>query len=160
MQKIGFGGGCHWCTEAVFQQVLGVDKVQQGWIASSGLYQDFSEAVIVYFNPTTIELEILVGIHLSTHSCTALHKMREKYRSAIYYFEEGQKEELEEIMTRYKLEFDDEIITQVLPFSSFKENVEKYQNYYLKNAEGQFCQRYIHPKMETLRQKFSKYSTV
>ena len=47
MKKIGFGGGCHWCTEAIFQALNGVESVEQGWISSLNPYDTFSEAVIV-----------------------------------------------------------------------------------------------------------------
>ena len=62
--KIGLGGGCHWCTEAVFQSLKGVARVQQGWIASEGENTAFSEAIIVKYDPKTIDLKTLVAIHL------------------------------------------------------------------------------------------------
>jgi len=60
MKKIGFGGGCHWCTEAVFQHVEGVEKVEQGWIASVAPHDRLSEAVIVHFNTTKVKLCIIL----------------------------------------------------------------------------------------------------
>ena len=94
ISKVGFGGGCHWCTEAVFQQIRGVSKVDQGWIASVVPHDTFSEAVIVHFDPRIIKLDQLIEIHLKTHSCTSSHPMRSKYRSAVYYFESIQKSRL------------------------------------------------------------------
>ncbi len=90
MEKIGFGGGCHWCTEAVFQALIGVEKVEQGWIASEGENDSFSEAVIVHFDESTIDLSTLTAIHLFTHSCTSEHSMWKKYRSAVYTFSNKQ----------------------------------------------------------------------
>ena len=84
--KIGFGGGCHWCTEAVFQSLIGVEKVEQGFVASFNLHNELSEAVIVHFNHKRISLQTLIEIHLLTHSSTSDHAMRKKYRSAIYTF--------------------------------------------------------------------------
>ena len=86
ISKIGFGGGCHWCTEAIFQSLIGVENVQQGWIASNGDNSSFSEAVIVEYNATIIPIEVLIEIHLHTHKSTSSHSMRKKYRSAIYVF--------------------------------------------------------------------------
>lgn len=86
IQKIGFGGGCHWCTEAVFQNLKGVNHVAQGWIASDENNTAFSEAVVVEFNPPKINLKTLIEIHLATHKSTSNHSMRKKYRSAIYVF--------------------------------------------------------------------------
>lgn len=156
MVKIGFGGGCHWCTEGVFQSLLGVDEVQQGWIASDGANSSFSEAVIVSFNEAIISLEVLIAIHLHTHASTANHSFREKYRSAIYTFSEGQVTDALKAIEKVQKDFDKRIITQVLPFSSFKLNSENYLNYLYSRRDNAFCKRYIHPKLSLLRSKFSK----
>lgn len=76
--KIGLGGSCHWCTEAIFQSLIGVLKVEQGWISSEKGNTSFSEAVIVYFDDSIMSLNTLIEIHLYTHSCTSNHSMREK----------------------------------------------------------------------------------
>lgn len=156
MEKVGFGGGCHWCTEAVFQTLKGVEKVEQGWIASEGKNDSFSEGVIVHFDKSKISLDILIAIHLYTHSCTSEHSMRKKYRSAVYTFSKMQTEDVQNIIEQFQPEFDKTIITQVLPFVAFKENKEQYQNYYLKNSENQFCKTYINPKFRLLMRQFSK----
>ncbi len=160
MNKLGFGGGCHWCTEAVFQALKGVAKVEQGWIASTGIHTTFSEAVIVHFDPVVIDVATLTAIHLHTHSCTSQHPMRTKYRSAIYTFFDNQIAAVTTALSDLQEDFDEPIITQVLPFKSFKENEEQYQNYYLKHADKQFCTTYIHPKLQLLRQQFSEYYEV
>ena len=85
VETIGFGGSCHWCTEAIFQSLIGVETVQQGWISSKPPNETLSEAVLVSFNPNQISIEILIEVHLLTHSCTSEHSMRGKYRSAVYY---------------------------------------------------------------------------
>lgn len=54
--EIGFGGGCHWCTEAMFQILIGIDNVKQGWIASDGANTAFSEAIVVTYDPNLIDL--------------------------------------------------------------------------------------------------------
>lgn len=63
VDKIGLGGGCHWCTEGIFQSLSGVQKVEQGWIASEGTSSEYSEAVIVYFYSEEIDLKRLIEIH-------------------------------------------------------------------------------------------------
>ena len=85
--ETGFGGGCHWCTEAVFQSLRGIVRVRQGFIAADPPYDGFSEAVAVAWDPVRISLEDLVAVHLATHASTSMHKMRGKYRSAIYVHE-------------------------------------------------------------------------
>jgi len=151
MNKIGFGGGCHWCTEAVFQHVDGVQKVEQGWIASSDEDDYFSEAIIAYFDPTIVTLKNLIHVHLQTHSATSNHIFRKKYRSAVYTFSSNQYEKALDILEDYRRNFNKEIITRAMPFRAFKSNVEKYQNYFIKNSENQFCQRYIVPKLNEYR---------
>ncbi len=86
LTQIAFGGGCHWCTEAVFQTLIGIENVKQGWISSTNENNSFSEAVIVYFDAEKVELKTLIEIHLLTHKSKSNHSMRNKYRSAVLLF--------------------------------------------------------------------------
>ena len=155
LTKIAFGGGCHWCTEAVFQSLIGVEKVEQGWVASTAKNNTFSEAVIVYFNKSKIDLKTLIQIHLSTHKSTSNHSFRNKYRSAIYYVDAHQQEKSKEIIEELQPNFDAKIITQILEFKNFKPSTEEFQNYYQQNPEKPFCEKYINPKLTFLVEKFS-----
>jgi len=156
LTKIGLGGSCHWCTEAIFQSLKGVTDVQQGWISSKE-YPTFSEAVIVNFDPTFITLEVLIEIHLRTHSSTSNHSMREKYRSAIYVFSEEQFLQSSKILTSLQIHFSKPLITDVQNFDTFKLNTENYLNYYHKNPDKPFCRNVIDPKLQELRKQFSKF---
>lgn len=155
--KIAFGGGCHWCTEAVFQFLKGVEKVEQGFVASTKENSSFSEAVIVHFNPDLITLNTLIEIHLHTHKSMSNHSMRKKYRSAIYTFSDQQKIKAEAIIEKFQSEFENKIITTVYPFSEFKHSIEALQNYYQKNPNKPFCETFINPKLLLLLDKFSDY---
>ena len=152
LSKIALGGGCHWCTEAVFQSLRGVEKVEQGFIASYGEHSLFSEAVIVHFLPEKISLEELIEVHLMTHRSNVAHSMRHIYRSAIYVFHQEQKEAATLSLEKYK-ELDPKIITEVLVFKEFKPSRKEIQDYYLKDPQKPFCQRYIVPKLENLKEK-------
>ncbi|MFK7031019.1 aldo/keto reductase [Flavobacterium oreochromis] len=156
LEKIGFGGSCHWCTEAIFQSLKGVEKVKQGWIRSKNQNQNFSEAIVLYYDPKLISLPLLIEIHLHTHSCTSNHSMREKYRSAIYYFNKNDKEYALNTIKQLQKDFQDKIITQVLPFLEFKLNVQEQLNYYHSNPEKPFCENIINPKLRYLIKNFSK----
>ena len=156
LTKIAFGGGCHWCTEAVFQALIGVEKVEQGWVSSTENNNTFSEAVIVHFNMEKINLKTLIEIHLLTHKSTSNHSMRTKYRSAIYYFSHQQKEESLKIIEKLQGSFKDDIITKALAFKVFKPSTEEFQNYYQSNPDKPFCKNYINPKLKFLLHKFSK----
>jgi peptide-methionine (S)-S-oxide reductase len=157
MDKIALGGGCHWCTEAVFQALKGVKKVEQGYVASTDKNSTFSEAVVVHFNSELISLQTLIEIHLHTHKSTSAHSMREKYRSAIYTFSNEQKTKAQTILNILQTEFKNQLITKVYPFSEFKASRQAIQNYYKKNPEKPFCERFINPKLKLLIDKFSSH---
>jgi len=153
LSKIALGGGCHWCTEAVFQSLKGVEKVEQGFVASEGEHTSFSEAIIVHFYPKDISLQQLIEVHLVTHKSSSNHSMRYKYRSAIYTFHRLQKQEANRTLTGFKKQ-NSKIITQVLAFREFEPSREQIQNYYLKDPQKPFCERYISPKLESLEKNF------
>lgn len=152
--KIAFGGGCHWCTEAVFQSLKGIEKVEQGFVASTGSDNSFSEAIIVYFDPSVIPLKILIEIHLYTHKSTSQHSMRGKYRSAIYVFSDTQSRKAILILKKLQEKFEHKLITKVYPFGQFKPTDERFANYYYNNPDKPFCQSYINPKLQLLLERF------
>ncbi len=156
IDKIGFGGGCHWCTEAYFQSLKDVEFVEQGWICSIPPNDTFSEAVIVHYNSEKIPLEVLIAIHLRTHASTKAHSFREKYRSAVYVFD-GKIEETQKLISNCQRYFDENIITQALIFKDFKVNTVEQRDYYKKNKEGVFCGRYIFPKLQMIEIEFKDY---
>ncbi|MBA6153533.1 peptide-methionine (S)-S-oxide reductase [Gelidibacter maritimus] len=155
--KIGFGGGCHWCTEAIFQSLVGVEKVEQGFVASINSNNSLSEAVIVHFNRKCITLKTLIEIHLLTHSSRSSHSMRQKYRSAIYTFDTSQEEAVNSLMVKFQNHFNEKLITKVLPFRYFEASRENFINYYFKNPKKPFCETFIDPKLKLLLQQFSQY---
>lgn len=158
IQKIAFGGGCHWCTEAVFQSLIGVENVAQGWVQSTDENDSFSEAVIVTFDASVIPLKVLVEIHLRTHKSTVQHSMRKKYRSAIYFYNEAQQIEATEILLQLQTGFEANIITQVLPFVAFRASREAITNYYYSNPRKPFCEQFINPKLKLLLNEFSEFT--
>lgn len=155
MEEIGFGGSCHWCTEAIFLSLKGINAVRQGWIAADGPNMTFSEGVIVEYNPEVITLYTLIAIHLFTHSCTSNHSMRSKYRSAVYTFNAEQRQISRETIQSLQKEFSDPVITQVLPCEDFKLNTEDFLNYYYSNPEKPFCENIVNPKLKLLLAQFA-----
>jgi len=159
VQKVAYGGGCHWCTEAIFQSLIGVNKVEQGWVSSS--HPDGtvpSEAVIVHFDTSLISLETLTEIHLFTHNATSNHTFRQKYRSAIYTFSALQYVETQIIVEVKQKLFEKPLVTKVYPFGNFRLNEEQYLNYYKRNPEKPFCQVRIEPKLKILLEKYRTYT--
>ena len=89
IEKVALGGGCHWCTEAIFKSLKGVYQVRQGYV-SSVEEEAFSEGVVIHFDQDKISLKTLIEIHLYTHKSTSNHALRERYRSAVYVFSKFQ----------------------------------------------------------------------
>jgi len=159
VQKVAYGGGCHWCTEAIFQSLIGVTQVEQGWVSSSQPDATTpSEAVIVHFDASFISLDILTEIHLFTHNATSNHNFREKYRSAVYTFSKPQQLEAQGILEEKQKLFEKPLVTKVYPFGEFKLNDAQYLNYYKSNPEKPFCQVRIEPKLKVLLEKYAVYT--
>jgi len=156
--RAGFGGGCHWCTEAVFQSLRGVRKVEQGFIASDPPHGAWSEAVIVHFSPREIGLDILVAVHLRTHAATSDHAFRGKYRSAVYTFDASQSKAVKAILRAEAVHFDEPIVTQVLAFRNFKPSDARFRNYYKTRPGLPFCTTHIDPKLDDIRTRFARYA--
>jgi peptide-methionine (S)-S-oxide reductase len=155
--KIGLGGGCHWCTEGVFTSLIGITKVDQGWIASDGEHASLSEAIKVCFDPAVISLSNLIEIHLHTHASTSNHSMRGKYRSAIYTFDDVQFKQAQDILLILSADFNKSVITQVYPLKHFKQNKIEFSHYYYSAPDRPFCQTYIRPKISLLLARFNRH---
>ena len=154
---IGFGGGCHWCTEAVFQTLRGVKSVEQGFIKSDPPHDSWSEAVRINFDSEIIPLTVLVAIHLRTHSSQSNHTFRGKYRSAVYVVRKSQKTAVDAILKDEQTEFDNPLVTHVLPLKEFKSSPDVFKNYYKTDPERPFCKAYIDPKLTKLRRDYANY---
>ncbi len=156
MAKLGFGGGCHWCTEGVFQALRGVAQVDQGFVQADALADTWAEGVIVTFDPLVIGLATLCEVHFRTHSATRARSPRGRYRSAIYTFEDSQRHEAELAIARFADESGKTVHTLVLPLRGFRASDERYQNYYRTDPSRPFCRRYIDPKLDFIRRHFSE----
>lgn len=152
--KIGFGGGCHWCTESVFQSLRGVLKVDQGYIRSDAPADTWAEAVVVEYVPSIVTLEVLCEIHLRTHSSDRDYPIHSKYRSAIYTFSEEQTMIAQGAIIALNEAQAEEVRTRVLPFAEFKPSPIQFQDYHRNNRDRPFSLRVIDPKLDNLRANF------
>ncbi|NJM79338.1 MAG: peptide-methionine (S)-S-oxide reductase MsrA [Flavobacterium sp.] len=165
-----FAGGCFWCTEAVFLEVKGVNKVVSGYIGGKTLnptYREIctgttghAEAIQIYFNPKEVAYEDLLEIFFGTHNPTTLNRQGAdagtQYRSEIFYNSLEQKEKAEnyiQLITNEKL-YNDPIITQVSSATKFYPAEDYHQNYYNQNTAQGYCQMVIAPKLEKLRKYY------
>lgn len=151
---ISLSGGCHWCTEGIFVSLRGVRRVEQGWIKSESPNDTWAEGVVVYFDPKAIRAKDLIEVHLETHAATSRHSLRWKYRSAIYHRSAEEERDFRRSVAQFAQRFDRPLVTEILPFVAFKLNQENYLDYYRRNPEKPFCQRYISPKLDKLRQLY------
>lgn len=158
MQTLGLGGGCHWCTEAVFANLRGVDNVEQGFIRASPPAEAWSEAVRLRFDPSVIDLATLIEVHVRTHSATRNHSMRGKYRSAVYSLNQDQSTAADAALKALQSCFGGQLITQVLPLEGFKASDPMFQRYYQTDPKRPFCRRHIDPKLAMIRDRFSAHA--
>ena len=171
MDKIYLGGGCFWCVEAVFENVIGVHKVVSGY--SGGTLKNPSYTDVAYgstnhaevceisFNNQEVNLENLLKVFFATHDPTTLNRqgydVGEHYRSIVLYSNQFQKEITENVIQELNSTvFDGGIVTQLVPFESFYYADVSHQNYYANNQTAPYCSVVISPKIEKLKKHLSQ----
>jgi peptide-methionine (S)-S-oxide reductase len=169
-ETIVFGGGCFWCTEAVFESLKGVISVTPGYSGGekeSPTYTQVSngntghaECIKIKYDPEIISFYDLLSVFFNTHNPTTLNRqgadVGEQYRSVIFYTKLEQKEEAEKLIRELeeKKAFEDEIVTEVKPLDKFYPAEEYHQDYYEKNKGAQYCELIITPKLEKLQKNY------
>ncbi len=160
------GGGCFWCTEAIFLEVKGVHKVVSGYSGGqapgkptyrevcSGL-TGHAEVIQVSFDPEVISYRDLLYIFMTTHDPTTLNRqgadMGTQYRSVIYYHDEGQKKTAEEVLQEMNGLYEDPVVTELSPLDIFYEAEDYHQDYYRNNGRQGYCNFVITPKLNKFR---------
>ncbi len=166
-----FGGGCFWCTEAVFSQLKGVLSVISGYAGgtmrnptASDVYTGttgHAEVARIEFDPGVISYDTLLTVFWIVHDPTSVNKQGNdigtEYRSIIFYTTGEQKKAVEESIKNLKIGkvFDRPIVTEVKPLVKFYEAEDYNQDYYTKNYGNPYCEYVISPKISHLREKFS-----
>ena len=170
MEVATFAGGCFWCTEAVFLEIKGVEKVVSGYIGGktkNPTYKDIctgetghAEAIQITFNPNEVAYEDLLEVFFGTHDPTTLNRqgadVGTQYRSEIFYHSEAQKTKAEnyiQLLEKEKL-YDKKIVTKVSSATVFYPAEDYHQNYYNQNSSQGYCQMVIAPKLEKLRKYY------
>jgi peptide-methionine (S)-S-oxide reductase len=169
-ETVVFGGGCFWCTEAVFQKLKGVISVTSGYaggnIDNPNYYEvsagktQHAEVIKVVFDPKIISFNDLLAVFFAVHNPTSMNRQGNdvgtQYRSVIMYTSEVQKKEAEEAIKKINdsNEFESPVVTEVVPFQKFFTAEEYHQNYYQKNEGEPYCAYVIAPKLKHLQEKF------
>jgi len=165
-----FGTGCFWCTEAIFQQLEGVEKVTSGYSGGTvpnPTYEQVcskttghAECLNIMYDPNKISFDELLEVFWQTHDPTTLNRqgadVGTQYRSVVFYHNEEQKAKT----AKYKAAldksgaFNNPIVTTLEPFTVFYPAEEYHQNYYNSNGEQGYCQFVIRPKLEKFEKVF------
>lgn len=166
LQVATVGGGCFWCTEAVFQEVNGVEKVVSGYTGGNApgkpTYREVcsgltghAEVVQITFDANVISYEDILVIFMTTHDPTTLNRQGAdrgtQYRSVIYYHNDTQKEVAEIVVNEVAPYYENPIVTEISPLGVFYEAEEYHQDYYRNNQEQGYCSFVITPKLAKLR---------
>lgn len=172
MKTTVFGGGCFWCTEAVFQMLKGVSKVESGY--AGGTIDDPSyervsegntghaEVIRVTYDPAIISYEDLLTVFFGSHDPTTPNKqgndVGEQYRSVIFYTSDEEKDIAGKIIKELDQSLNDgtRVVTQVLPLLKFFPAGDYHRDYFKKNASAPYCQLIIEPKVEKVRKRFAE----
>ena len=163
-------GGCFWCTEAVFDQLKGVVKVESGYSGGkvpNPSYEDVcsgdtghAESIEITFDPSIVSYTDLLHIFFTTHDPTTLNRqgadVGTQYRSAIFYHNPGQEKVAREVIK----EFNDShvwnkpLVTEVAPYKKFYKAEDYHQQYYANNSRQPYCKIVIEPKIAKLREHY------
>ena len=163
-----FGGGCFWCTEAVFKSINGVESVMPGYIGGSTPNPSYeqvcsgstghAEAVKVVYDESILKVSDLLEIFFATHVPTTLNRQGNdvgtQYRSAIFYTTPEQEKVSHEAIVLAGQNYNDKIVTEVLPATDFYEADESHKNYYFQNSNNSYCTLVISPKLDKLQKEF------
>ncbi len=176
MKTAVFGGGCFWCTEAVFQMLKGVSQVEPGYAGGTienPSYEKVSmgntghaEVIRVTYDPAVISYEDLLTVFFGSHDPTTPNRqgadVGEQYRSVIFYETEEEKQIAEKIIKDVDESLKDgtRVVTQVVPLGppagGFFPAESYHKDYFKTNTSAPYCQIIIEPKVEKVRKRFAE----
>ena len=171
LQQATFGGGCFWCTEAVYQELQGVYKVTSGYSGGkkpNPTYEEIStgftghaEVIQIDFDPQQVSFAELLEVFWKTHDPTTLNRQGAdtgtQYRSVVFYHNDEQKQLAQAIKKTLDDAgaFSDPIVTEISPLETFYPAENYHQNYYAQNGRQPYCRAVITPKVDKVRQVFA-----
>ncbi len=164
------GGGCFWCTEAIFTELKGVEKVESGYSGGTLANPSYelvctgttghAETVQITFDPKVISFRDLLHIFFTVHEPTTLNRqgadVGTQYRSVIFYHDEEQKKVAEEVMkevTAQKI-WDAPLVTELAPAKPFFKAEDYHQEYFANNPNQGYCRIVIAPKVAKFREHY------
>ena len=171
LKTVVFAGGCFWCTEAIFSELKGVQKVVSGYSGGkvpNPTYNEVctgltghAECTQITYNPEQITFAALLEVFWMTHDPTTLNRQGAdsgtQYRSAIFYTDEDQKQEANAYKAKLEKEkiWEDPIVTEITKFDKFYPAEDYHQEYYQNNPNQGYCRIVITPKIEKFKKVFA-----
>ncbi len=171
-KKAVFGGGCFWCTEAIFQMLKGVEKVESGYAGGkteNPTYAHVSEGntghaevIRVTYDPAIISYDDLLTVFFGSHDPTTPNRqgadVGEQYRSIILFESDEDKVTAERISKEIQESLTDgsRVVTQIVPLAEFYPAETYHQNYYKSDTSAPYCQIVIEPKIEKVKKRFAE----
>lgn len=164
------GGGCFWCTEAQYEMLKGVKSVVSGYcngIKENPTYKEVcagdtkhNEVIQIEFDPTVISYKEIVDYFWIAHDPTTLNRqgndVGDQYRSGIYYLNDEQKKIAEESMKAAQKDWDQPIVTEIVPLKKFYVAEDYHQDYFVNNPGQGYCRAVVSPKVSKFRAKLAK----
>ena len=170
LEKATFGGGCFWCTEAIYERVEGVHSVVSGYAGGTVKNPTYkqvcdgttghAEVTQITYDPKVVSYDELLEIFFKTHDPTTLNRqgadVGTQYRSVIFYHNDEQKQKAE----YYKSElnksgaWDNPVVTEISPLINFYSAEDYHQDYYANNPNQGYCAFVIGPKVEKFEKVF------
>jgi len=166
-----FAGGCFWCSEAMFEELKGVQSVESGYsggtVANPSYEQvctgttGHAESIRIIYDPSVITYDDLLKIFFTTHDPTTLNRQGAdagtQYRSAIFYLNDKQKETAEKVKKDFAPTiWDDPIVTEITAYKNFYKAEDYHQGYYDQNPNEGYCRVVITPKVKKFREEFKE----
>nr|WP_315177470.1 peptide-methionine (S)-S-oxide reductase MsrA [uncultured Flavobacterium sp.] len=169
-ETITLAGGCYWCVEAVYENLIGVKSAVSGYAGgkiANPTYEDvstgrsgYAEVVQITYDKKVTNLDEIFKVFFTVHDPTTLNQqgadVGTQYRSAIFYKNEAQKKAAQTIIAAMKKAgiYDSPIVTTLEPLTKFYKAEDYHQNYYANNKSQPYCQMVIQPKMEKFEKLF------
>ncbi|PIF60563.1 peptide-methionine (S)-S-oxide reductase MsrA [Flavobacterium sp. 11] len=169
-ETITLAGGCYWCVEAVYENLIGVKSAVSGYAGgkiANPTYEDvstgrsgYAEVVQITYDKKATNLDEIFKVFFTVHDPTTLNRqgadVGTQYRSAIFYKNEAQKKAAQTIIAAMKKAgiYDSPIVTTLEPLTKFHKAEDYHQNYYANNKSQPYCQMVIQPKMEKFEKLF------
>jgi peptide-methionine (S)-S-oxide reductase len=163
-------GGCFWCLEAVFDDLIGVESVESGYMGGSTANPTYeavcsgdtghAEVVRLTFDPQRVSFSEILEVFFVIHDPTTLNRQGNdvgtQYRSAVFYYSTEQKVAAELVIAKLTAErlYDDPIVTEVVPASQFYAAEDYHQEYFRRNPAQPYCAYVVRPKVAKFRKQF------